>query len=157
MERLWAFIQGLVDKVVAFVTDPRTITTALIIVGILLFIGLLTVVSKWRLYSQAGFPGWACMVPFYGDYVLVRLAGFSGWYFPITLVPSLDPYSFLVVQIFIARAYGRSVLFGLGLYALPFIFYPVLWLSGSKYLFPRHSVLDVFRKLRPSSTPGGRV
>uniref|UniRef100_A0A7C4XTI7 Signal peptidase I n=1 Tax=candidate division WWE3 bacterium TaxID=2053526 RepID=A0A7C4XTI7_UNCKA len=147
MEGIWGFVKGLAEKMVAFVTDPRTVLVVFIFLAFLFLVSLLTVISKWRLYNKAGFPGWACLVPFYNDYVLVRVAGFSGWYFPITLVPSLDPYSFFVLQVLVARAFGKSILFGVGLYALPVVFYPILWLSGAEYQHPKLSLIERPKKM----------
>ena len=36
---------------------------------------VLTIVALWKTYAKANEPGWAVLIPFYGDYVLFKISG----------------------------------------------------------------------------------
>ena len=36
---------------------------------------VLMVVSLWKIFVKAGQPGWACLVPIYNAYILLKIAG----------------------------------------------------------------------------------
>jgi len=150
MVKIWGSIIALLHKILSFVTNPLTLIIVLVFVLFLLLISLLTVISKWIIYKRAGFPGWACLVPFYSNYILVRVAGLSGWFFLLTLIPQVGPYAIFIFQLFLANAFGKRLLFGIGLNFLPFVFYPILWLSGAKYLSPKLSSFG--KHIKDSST-----
>jgi hypothetical protein len=92
----------------------------------------------WVLFDKAGEPGWASIIPFYNMWVLVKIADLPGWLgavaclapFVPTVGPLLEFLLWAVISIGIAKAFDRSVLFGIGLTLLPFIFYPVLAFSS---------------------------
>ncbi|MHC4355951.1 MAG: DUF5684 domain-containing protein, partial [Planctomycetota bacterium] len=92
------------------------------------------IITWWIVYEKAGYPGWAAIVPFYNVWVLAEIAGYSGWLGLLMCFSGFIPYiggliGFIVsiiISIGVAKAFGRGVLFGLGLAFLPMIFYPIL-------------------------------
>lgn len=96
-------------------------------------VGLLQVVATWKLYIAAGEPGWAVLVPFYGMIVLLRIAGKPIWWILLLLFPVINILAMLSVSIGLARNFGRSGGFGLGLLLLPFVFYPILAFGRSEH------------------------
>ncbi len=111
--------------------------------GFLIFflvIAIIQVAAMWVLFDKAGQPPWASLVPFYNMWVLAEIADLPGWFgvllclapfIPIPVVAGLlDFVLWTIISINVARAFGRSVLFGIGLTIFPFIFYPVLAFSS---------------------------
>ena len=41
---------------------------------------LLLIASLWRIFTKAGQPGWAAIVPIYNIYVLLQIVGRPGWW-----------------------------------------------------------------------------
>jgi len=88
-------------------------------------------------YSKAGQPAWAALVPVYNLWVLAEIADKPGWYgLGIALagfIPIVGPVVQIILHISIsigvASAFDRGVIFGIGLFFLPFVFYPVLAFS----------------------------
>ncbi len=95
MDKLIEYFRNLWTHFYDFITDPRFVTTILVVCFIYILLALLTVISKWKLYEKAGYPGWTCLIPHVDDFVLIRVAGFSGWYFPVTFIQTLDAFTFL--------------------------------------------------------------
>ena len=103
-----------------------------------LVLGLVQIVSMWIVFSKAGQPGWAAIVPFYNMWVLAEVGDKPGWWGLSMcfcgLIPYVGPIVQLVLMIMIsigvARSFGRGVGFGIGLSLVPFVFYPILAFSS---------------------------
>ncbi|MCW3842483.1 DUF5684 domain-containing protein [Micromonospora yasonensis] len=109
------------------------------IVGALVALVLLVVsiAAMWKVFTKAGQPGWAAIIPFYNYYVLVRIAGRPGWWFLLALIPIVNVVISLVVAIDLARSYGRSEVFGVvGLWLFSVIGFLILGFGSSRYQGP---------------------
>ena len=93
------------------------------------------VIFGWLwVFPKAGQPRWAAVVPGYNIYVLVvGVARLSLLWFVLLLTPVVQIIAAILVNVEVARRFGRSEAFGLGLALLGFVFYPVLGLSDAKY------------------------
>ncbi len=94
---------------------------------------VLTLVGLWKTFTKAGLPGWGVIVPFYNLYLFVKLAGRPGWWLILLFIPLLNVVIDIVLSIDIARKFGRGAGFGIGLFFLPFIFFPVLAFGDAQY------------------------
>jgi len=95
---------------------------------------ILLIICYWKLYEKANEPGWAAIVPFYNTYVLFKMAFGSGWMFLLLLVPIVNIVFAIMLPFKLAKAFGKSSGFGVGLWLLPIIFYPLLAFSNDKYV-----------------------
>jgi hypothetical protein len=87
----------------------------------------LTTAAVVRVFSQGGVPGWGALIPFYNLYLLVRLAGKQPQPWLILLFfPCVNVVCFGALHVYMAKRFGRSPAFGLGMAYLPFVFYPIL-------------------------------
>ena len=52
-------------------------------VFMIVFLPLLIVyiIGLWKVYKKASKPGWACIIPFYGNWVLFEISGLHWMYF----------------------------------------------------------------------------
>lgn len=91
------------------------------------------IASQWTVFSKAGQPGWAVLVPIYGQIVHARVAGKPWWMGLLLLVPFVNVLAHFVLSMSIARRFGRGPLFGLGLTFASPIFTPVLAFSSNRY------------------------
>ena len=91
-----------------------------------LAIVVLLVASMWRVFERAGMPGWMALIPLLNAYVLVKIAGKSGWMLLLFLIPIVNIVAAFVVAFGVAARFRRGQGFGIGLALLPFIFYPIL-------------------------------
>lgn len=116
--------------------------------GIALIFYLVVVIAIvagcWKVFTKAGRPGWAAIVPFYNFYVLLEIAGRPGWWlvfyvlaFFVFFIPPVSGLILLVVGIIVgidvARKFGKGTGFGIGLGILPYVFYPILGWGGAQY------------------------
>lgn len=130
--------------------------------GIILFIIVLAVlifllITNWRIFSKAGKPGWAALVPFYNAYIMSYIAFGNANYFiaimflwvmvfigritEIGILSSLVSLASLVLYIIyctkISKAFGKSSGFTVGLVLLPLIFFPILGFGSAEYIGPQ--------------------
>ncbi|MEW5743037.1 MAG: DUF5684 domain-containing protein [Myxococcota bacterium] len=92
-----------------------------------------TLVGMWLTFEKARQPGWAALIPIYNVIVLARVAGAPMWTVLLYFVPVLNVFAALAHSLRIARHFGKSALFGFGLFFLGFIFWPVLGMGKAKY------------------------
>ena len=57
-------------------------TTLFFVIMFIILIFLIVVcVANWKMFRKAGKKGWECLVPFYGNWVLIEIAGLEWWWF----------------------------------------------------------------------------
>lgn len=97
-------------------------------------ITILTLIGMWKLYVKAGKPGWAAIIPFYNVYVLFEIAGMNGWMFLLLLIPIVNIVISIMLYINLAKAFGKSTAFAIGLILLNTIFMLILGFGNDQYI-----------------------
>jgi hypothetical protein len=107
-----------------------------VVVVLYLAIIVLCLVGMWMVYTKAGKPGWACIVPFYNIIVLCEIVGRPAWWLVLMFIPIVSFIVSIIILIDLAKSFGQGGGFAVGLIFLPFIFIPMLGLGSAKYLGP---------------------
>ncbi len=107
--------------------------TVLIILIIQLAIIIFIIAAMWKVFTKAGKPGWAILIPFYNLYILLKVAGKPGWWLILLFIPIVNIVISIIAAIGIANNFGKGVGFAIGLLLLPFIFYPILAFGSAEY------------------------
>lgn len=111
-------------------------TGALVFAVIWLAVVVLFIAAFWKVFAKAGQPGWAAIVPFYNMYILCKIAGRPGWWIILLLIPIVSLIVLAVISVDIAKSFGKGVGFGIGLWLLGMIFYPILAFGSAEYQGP---------------------
>lgn len=90
--------------------------------------------AGWKIYTKAGEPGWACIVPFYSFYVLCKFCGVKNWW--LIFIPFANIYIAIVAIFALAKSFGKDTGFGVGLLLLGIVFYPILGYGDAVYIGP---------------------
>ncbi len=101
---------------------------------VLLVFSIIQIVAMWRVYEKAGEAGWAVLIPIYNMYVLARVGDKPEWMGILAALSGFIPFVgpiigivlYIMISIGVANTFGKGILFGLGLFILPWIFYPIL-------------------------------
>jgi len=101
-------------------------------VEIILFI--LWIVALWKIFSKAGQPGWAAIIPIYNLFIWCKIVGRPAWWLLLWLI--CFPIFHIVLSIDLAKSFGKGVGFGIGLIFLPFIFAVILGFGSAQYRGP---------------------
>ncbi len=94
---------------------------------------VIVIVSHWKVFTKAGEYGWASIIPFYNLYVLTKISGRSGWWFLLLFIPLVNIVMLFVIFYGVSQAFGKGIGYTIGLYFLPFIFWPMLAFGDAKY------------------------
>lgn len=108
----------------------------MIVIAIILYVALIVFMigAHWKIYTKAGEPGWACLVPFYNFYVLCKFCGVKNWW--LIFIPIANIYILIVSLGALARSFGKDTGFAVGLFFLGIIFYPILGYGDAQYVGP---------------------
>jgi hypothetical protein len=91
------------------------------------------VVGFWKTFTKAGRPGWGAIIPIYNVILLLEIAERPLWWIVLLLIPFVNIVVIIMVSIDVAKNFGKSSAFGIGLTFLGFIFYPILGFGDAKY------------------------
>jgi hypothetical protein len=108
-----------------------------IIVVIYIAIIIFLIASIWKVFVKAGQPGWGAIIPIYNIYLLCKIAGRPGWWVILYIVPIVNIFVGLVVSLDVAKSFAKGTGFGIGLWILSFIFFPILGFGPAQYVGPQ--------------------
>lgn len=92
-------------------------------------------VMSWKIFTKAGKPGWAALVPIYNILVLLEIIGRPWWWILLMLVPLINLGVLFVVCLDMAKVFGKGALFGIfGLAIFPVVGYPILAFGPAQYM-----------------------
>ena len=111
----------------------QTAAPSPIFVIIALVFLVLMIASIWKVFSKAGEPGWAAIVPIYNVIVLLKIAGKPLWWIILFIIPIVSLIVGIFMGIGLAGRFGKTAGYGIGLALLPFIFFPILAFGDAKY------------------------
>ena len=95
------------------------------------------IIGMWKVFTKAGQPGWAVLIPIYNMYILLKIAGRPGWWLLLFFIPFVNLAMAIVVAIDVAKAFGQSAVFGvILLFLLAGIGYLVLGFGNYRYVGP---------------------
>jgi Family of unknown function (DUF5684) len=102
---------------------------------VMLALTVLFFVGFWKVFTKAGQPGWAALIPFYNAYILTKIAGRPGWWVLMLIIPFVNIAFGILLAIDIAKAFGQGAAFGVVLlFLLSGIGYLVLGFGEYRYV-----------------------
>ncbi len=124
----------------------------IVFILIALALAVLNIIGTWKILQKANKPGWGSLIPIYNQYLLCQISGVNPWWILIaifspilTVIPIVGSLASFVVSIYfmillnvsLARSFGKEDGFAVGLILLAPIFYFILGIKDSKYLGPK--------------------
>ncbi len=103
---------------------------------VLLAILVLVIAAEWVIFSKAGKPGWAAIIPIYNLIVYLQVVGRPVWWIILFFIPIVNIIIGIIVVNDLSKSFGHGVGYTLGLLFLSIIFYPILAFGGSQYVGP---------------------
>ena len=101
-----------------------------------MIVSIVTIVAMWKLFKKAGKPGWASIIPIYNTYTLFDIVyPGHGIKFLLMLIPFVNIYIGVKCYIDLAKAFGKSGAYALGLIFLNPIFMCILGFDSSVYAY----------------------
>ena len=105
-----------------------------------LVLGVLVIAAMWKLFTKAGKPGWAAIIPIYNFIVLLEIVGRPVWWVILLFIPFVNFVVDIILMIDLAKSFGKSTGYAIGMIFLPFIFLPMLGFGSAQYMGPSAAV-----------------
>jgi len=94
---------------------------------------LLMVISFWKIFTKAGKPGWASIIPIYNIIVMLEIVKRPIWWLVLMLIPIVNFVVAIIIWVDLIKAFGKpgwhvilAIFFG-------FIYFPYLAFSDASY------------------------
>lgn len=134
-------------------SDIGGITLFVFLFVLTIFIGILPIAGKWKVYGKLGMPGWYSIIPVYADYKLCErvhrgdetrmflmaylIVLICSWVFCwVDTVGALLALAQLVMNIIVlndlSRAFGKETGYTIGLVIFGFVFWTLLGFGASE-------------------------
>lgn len=94
------------------------------------------IASAWKVFAKAGQPGWAAIIPIYNIIVLLQIVGRPVWWLLLMFIPLVNFVVAILIYIDLAKSFGQSTGFAIGLLLLAPVFWPILGFGSARYLGP---------------------
>ncbi|HZS01082.1 MAG TPA: DUF5684 domain-containing protein [Chloroflexota bacterium] len=104
------------------------------LVGILF--AIIFIAAQWVIFTKAGRPGWAALIPIYNTLQTIWLVGRPWWWLLLLLVPILNIIIGIILLNDLSTSFGHGIGFTLGLIFLAPIFFLILAFGSSQYKGP---------------------
>lgn len=117
-------------------TLALVMTACMFIVWLVLVVIL--IVGFWKVFTKAGYPGWASLIPIYNVYVVLQMVGRPGWWLVLLLIPFVNIVAWIIVCMDIAKSFGKDpIVYGIILlFLLNGIGFLVLGFGDAEYQGP---------------------
>lgn len=106
---------------------------------IIITLSVLTIIGMWKAFSKAGHGGWESLINVHNIVVMFQDAGIKTYWFFLMCLPVAHLIINFWLNIEYAKAFGKSIGFGIGLTLFPFIFFPILGLGSASYVGPANN------------------
>lgn len=103
------------------------------VMAVAAIVGIFFIICMWKIYAKAGKPGWAAIIPIYNIIVQLEIINRPVWWLVLLFIPFVNIVIMIIMTIDMAKSFGRSTGFGIGLLFLSIIFYPILAFGSSTY------------------------
>jgi hypothetical protein len=107
-----------------------------ILLVIYLAVIVFEIAAVWKIFVKANQPGWGAIIPFYNFYLMCKIVGRPGWWLVLLLIPIVNIVISLIVAIDLAKSFSKGSGFGVGLWLVGIVFYPILGFGDATYAGP---------------------
>lgn len=102
-----------------------------------LIVAVLSIIATWRIFTKAGESGWKSIIPFLNLYTLVKIADGNGVKFLLFLIPIVNVIYGIMLNVRLAKAFGKGTGFAVGLIFLNTLFVLILGFGDAQYVGPQ--------------------
>ncbi len=88
----------------------------------IIIFAIFVIAAYWKIFTKAGKPGWAAIIPFYNIYILLHVVKRPGWWLILYFVPIVNIIISIIVAIDLAKVFKKDAIFGV---FLNFFFHPI--------------------------------
>jgi hypothetical protein len=98
---------------------------------------LLPLIGVWKVFSKAGKPGWAAIIPIYNLVILMEIIGQPTSRIIWHIIPFVNIYFAIVDTLALLRTFGKDIGYLIFIMFFPYIAWPMLGFGSATYLGPQ--------------------
>lgn len=124
------------DPSLAVGNSPTAVLSSVILIIYLISIigTIVSIIAMWKIYTKAGKPGWASIIPIYNIVVLFEIVELEWWHVLIAIFVPFAAFIYVfVINIKLAKVFGKGVGFTILLLLCPFIGQLILAFGDAVY------------------------
>ena len=95
---------------------------------------VLIIAGMWKMFVKAGEPGWAAIIPIYNSIILLKICNKPIWWFILLLIPCVGIIFSIIILVELAKSFGKTPVYAVGMILLPFVFIPMLGFGKAQYI-----------------------
>ncbi len=79
--------------------------------AVIFVVAIFAIIAMWKVFTKAGKPGWASIVPIYNSWVTFEIGGKPGWWALLGLIPFVNFIVIILVimaYVEISKRFGKS-------------------------------------------------
>ena len=117
-------------------SDAEAAAAAGIGLGFLIFmlaIIIFFIAVYWKIFTKAGKPGWAVLIPIYNIIVFLDIVGRPIWWIILFLIPLVNFVVFIILLIDFAKSFGKGAGWAILTIFFGIITLPILAFGSATY------------------------
>ncbi len=138
------YYRSLSDENLAALFENRSFSFSIlfgILNNVLQGIIILIYASLWRIFKKAGEKGWHALIPIYNLVIMCHIIKKEPSLVFLFFIPIMNFIALATITNGMAKVFGRSTGFSVGLFFLPFIFFPILAFGENEYIYGEYKVV----------------
>ena len=97
---------------------------------------IICLIARWKIFTKAGRPGWAALIPIYRTYVMFDIVYGDGWKMLLLIIPLVNLFVALKFLLDLSIVYEKGTAFAIGLLFFEPIFICILGFDNGRYIGP---------------------
>ncbi|MWG36004.1 DUF5684 domain-containing protein [Halomarina oriensis] len=138
-------LQSAIQTVLPLQGEAAGMVVVFVVLALFLAAIVGIVAGRWYAFEKADRPGWTSLIPIYRVYVKLQVADKSGWWVLPAMVPLVNVVVLPKINYDFAKTFGMdgatAAIYGLGLFFLPFVFWPLLAFGDYSYEPPAQNTV----------------
>lgn len=105
-------------------------------IAILILPIIVMIAAMWKIFTKAGKPGWAAIVPIYNYIIMLEIVGKPIWWIVLMFIPLVNVVVGILILVELCKSFGKGTGFVVGMIFLGPIFLCILGFGSAQYLGP---------------------
>jgi hypothetical protein len=98
-----------------------------------LILSLFFIVVYWKIFTKAGKPGWAILIPIYNIIVMLEIVKKPWWWLLLIFIPFVNFIIALLIMVNLIKSFGQPGWHIILALFFSYIYYPYLAFSSAEY------------------------
>ncbi|MEI2612058.1 MAG: DUF5684 domain-containing protein [Candidatus Promineifilaceae bacterium] len=109
-----------------------------------LIFAILMVAAQWKIFTKAGKPGWAAIIPIYNFVIYLEIVGRPLWFIVLFFIPFVNFIALILLMLDLAASFGKDMIYAILLILFPYVMLLVLAFSDAQYVGPMAAKNPIF-------------